>query len=282
MGTGRRSRKGMPETFMIPFHMTDHIVQILATAEQAHQDAEARVERRKEEAGRLEKKFDEKNQQLEDAQKDLRELKESQEPLDVQNRNAENAWKAHTDSMKALQHEQRDMKSASDGHKRAERDAQKDVDDEYARLEEAHGGSEARILAEIKEAEENAADLLRQRDEHQTRLEQLKTEREAAEKRERNFEPHLEQTSRDMQKAKRDLEQLESRGNNDPLACFPPNMSKLLKNIQQDTRYRKKPIGPLGLHVRLLDSQWSSIIEKTFGRSLNGFVVTIKNDQNLL
>ena len=59
-------------------------------------------------------------------------------------------------------------------------------------------------------------------------------------------------------------------------------MDMLLKSIQSDTRYVEKPIGPIGDYVRLTDPVWSSILEKSFGNALNGFIVTSKRDQERL
>ena len=51
----------------------------------------------------------------------------------------------------------------------------------------------------------------------------------------------------------------------DQMRGFHPNMPNLLKAINHETRFRQKPVGPLGLHVKLLKSEWSSIVESTFG-----------------
>jgi chromosome segregation ATPase len=59
-------------------------------------------------------------------------------------------------------------------------------------------------------------------------------------------------------------------------------MEQLVRDIDRETRWRAKPVGPFGLHVNLVKSEWASIIETTLGGSLNSFAVTCADDQILL
>ena len=63
---------------------------------------------------------------------------------------------------------------------------------------------------------------------------------------------------------------------------FHPNMPQLLTAIGRETRFRQQPIGPIGKHIKLLKPEWSSLLEKYFGSTLNGFVVTSKTDQSIM
>jgi chromosome segregation ATPase len=62
----------------------------------------------------------------------------------------------------------------------------------------------------------------------------------------------------------------------------PANLPKLLRAIEEERRFRETPVGPMGRHVKLLKPEWSSILESSFGASLNAFVVTSKADQTIL
>lgn len=66
------------------------------------------------------------------------------------------------------------------------------------------------------------------------------------------------------------------------MAAYHPDLSKLLRAIDNERRFSNRPVGPLGRHVRLLKPEWSSILERSFGGALNAFVVTTKQDQTLL
>ena len=63
---------------------------------------------------------------------------------------------------------------------------------------------------------------------------------------------------------------------------YHSNMESLLKSIQSDENYMEKPVGPIGDYIRLTTPLWSSILEKSFGNVLNGFIVTSKQDQERL
>lgn len=63
---------------------------------------------------------------------------------------------------------------------------------------------------------------------------------------------------------------------------FHPALPQLLRAIENESRFTRKPIGPLGKHVRLLKPEWSSILEKSFGGSLDSFIVTSKGDMDIL
>lgn len=87
----------------------------------------------------------------------------------------------------------------------------------------------------------------------------------------------------DVQRSERVIKELEQ-GQRNWVEAYPSpaNLQKLLKLIEQDRRFRGRPIGPMGRHVKLLKPEWSSILEKSFGASLNAFVVTSKADQSVL
>ncbi|PBP23112.1 DNA repair protein [Diplocarpon rosae] len=42
--------------------------------------------------------------------------------------------------------------------------------------------------------------------------------------------------------------------------------------IENDRGFREKPVGPMGLHVKLLQPKWSAVLEATLSGALNGFV----------
>ncbi len=63
---------------------------------------------------------------------------------------------------------------------------------------------------------------------------------------------------------------------------YRPGMPRLLNAINQDDGFLEKPVGPMGAHIRLLKPLWSSILEKSFGATLDTFIVTSKQDQSRL
>lgn len=63
------------------------------------------------------------------------------------------------------------------------------------------------------------------------------------------------------------------------VGAYPTNMTQLCQSINRDNGFKQKPIGPMGESIQLLKPVWSSILEKSFGASLNSFVVTSMHDQ---
>jgi chromosome segregation ATPase len=67
-----------------------------------------------------------------------------------------------------------------------------------------------------------------------------------------------------------------------PFDGFPPEISRLVKEVERDQSFSHKPIGPLGVHIRISKPEWSAILERSFGEALNAFVVRSKQDQSKL
>lgn len=60
---------------------------------------------------------------------------------------------------------------------------------------------------------------------------------------------------------------------------------KEAKRIQgeiDNSDWERKPMGPLGLHVTLIDIKWSQVVESLLDRSLGAYVVTNEGDQKKL
>jgi chromosome segregation ATPase len=66
------------------------------------------------------------------------------------------------------------------------------------------------------------------------------------------------------------------------LPGFDKNMEKLIKAIKNEPGFHEQPVGPVGLHIRLLKPVWSDVLERSIGQFLSGFIVTNRHDQSLL
>jgi chromosome segregation ATPase len=63
---------------------------------------------------------------------------------------------------------------------------------------------------------------------------------------------------------------------------FNERMPALLKEVEIERSFSRKPVGPIGSYVSLLKPEWSSILENALGTTLNSFIVTSKRDMNIL
>ena len=159
--------------------------------------------------------------------------------------------------------------------------AQSDIADEYRRLEQANGGSHTRRLAELDQCKERSNIARSRLEEHSNGIRALQDNRDRAQQALESFKV--------LMRAKRDaIEECETRLQNlirdrdRQQRGYPANMSQLINAINQDTGFREKPLGPVGDSVRLLKPVWSSILEKSFGKLLESFVVSSKQDQTRL
>ncbi|ODQ79032.1 hypothetical protein BABINDRAFT_162101 [Babjeviella inositovora NRRL Y-12698] len=69
----------------------------------------------------------------------------------------------------------------------------------------------------------------------------------------------------------------------DPLNAFGPKIHQVMRAIR-DTRFRNKPIGPLGLHVSVKDEykDFSDIFSTVLTKTLESFLVTNSDDEKTL
>ncbi|KAL3436056.1 hypothetical protein BDV09DRAFT_166236 [Aspergillus tetrazonus] len=124
-------------------------------------------------------------------------------------------------------------------------------------------------------------EVRKQIDELEQNASQLSDDIRAAESQEKAAYQPVAQARRDLEEANSLLHNLNREGSGRN-SGFPDRMSALLKAIQQNRSFTETPVGPIGNFVTLLKPEWSSILESSFGATLNGFIVTSKRDQSIL
>lgn len=72
------------------------------------------------------------------------------------------------------------------------------------------------------------------------------------------------------------------RAQTDAYAAYGDRMPGFMRAIAAETRWQKKPIGPIGLAVRLNDQDYARALESFFGPTLNAFIVTNPQDARML
>lgn len=156
-----------------------------------------------------------------------------------------------------------------------------EIEEEQQRITGLDGGGAAarlRSLDQAKEALEQEKTLF---DLHQSDRAKLDTDLEAA-----NEAVEDEIKARDAQLKDVDLRQSAvekfARERNKEDGGYDHTLPQLLKAIDNERRFAQKPIGPLGKYVRLLKPEWLSILEKSFGGTLESFIVTSKKDSVIL
>ncbi|CAO1633915.1 unnamed protein product [Parajaminaea phylloscopi] len=66
------------------------------------------------------------------------------------------------------------------------------------------------------------------------------------------------------------------------VAAYGDRVPALIKAIEAEKTWRKKPVGPIGMHIKLKDSKWAPVLESVISNTLNAFCVTNHHDRKLL
>jgi chromosome segregation ATPase len=151
------------------------------------------------------------------------------------------------------------------------------------RQAEADNGVYAGKAQEVEDAKAEAARAKEAMDVHSSELAEIRADFKAAQQ-EKHAADQKVQRMRDDERSIRDNIQRLREGQRNWIDGYqnPQNLQMLLRAIDGDRRFRERPIGPLGRHVKLLRPEWGYILEKQFGSTLNAFVVTSRADQAVL
>ena len=180
-----------------------------------------------------------------------------------------------------IQSEQREIKRRLENERNTISKRQQDIDDEKTRLAERDGAGGAARQSAREDAKTRVDELVSEQQEHESSREALIT-----------TEIQAQQDFSDKTKAKSDQEN-ECKKQQDTLQrlrdqrhgqmnSFNPKMPALLQAIKREARFAEPPVGPLGMHIRLLKPEWSSILENYFGGTLSSFIVTSTSDRKTL
>ncbi|KIV96661.1 hypothetical protein PV10_00499 [Exophiala mesophila] len=156
-----------------------------------------------------------------------------------------------------------------------------EISAEETRLAELDGGGAAARVHDLQQARDSLDAALDKRNTHLQQTPQLTEALEDARKF-MNEAKEAKMAQQERCSQQRDILRQMQQNRNSLEAAFHPNMPNLLRALSRTTGFQQKPIGPLGKHVKLLKQEWSSILEKSFGSSLNAFLVSNKRDEKLL
>ena len=179
------------------------------------------------------------------------------------------------------QADQRQLRDSLKNHEAVIKARHREIEQEKQRLAELDGGGAAARLVKLEEAQESASAAHRSFEEHQGHRGDLEAKISEAQQECRERDQPLRQKRDEIEQRQGDIETL-SRDRNQQDGAFHQRMPNLLRAIQNERSFAQRPVGPVGKYVRLMKPEWSSIIEKSFGQTLSSFIVTSKNDMNIL
>ena len=255
--------------------------EVLENHNQSVQDAQQDLEEKRQKADSDSAVYDSKHQASEEAQEARDAFNTDRTPLQEQRDIEKEKFDTNKKQLGEVKLQQRMMVGNMRSHKTRIEKTKNDIAEEQGRLAGAEGAEHAERMARMEQLKNAAEEAIRAQMDHGTGFAELQRSKDEASKAFDSARPSLGQKRDAVQHAEGQLQRLRSQQPR-PWDGYPQNMDKLVRAIENDTRWRTKPVGPMGKHVTLLQAKWSSQIESTFGAALNGFVVTSKEDQSLL
>jgi chromosome segregation ATPase len=221
------------------------------------------------------------NQSYESAVNTLESLRANIDDIESHWKEEKAALDANTKELQDQRAQERRIKDDLKAQKANKQRLETEIREEEERLSNAEGPQQAERLQRLEELKEAVVDVEQRAADHLAQREALNASREKAAAEFEQTKPPMQEQSRELERVGGLIARLQ-RDVGNKFAPFRQNMVQLVKAVDNETRWRKKPVGPMGLHVKLKQQQWSSQIETTFGGVLDSFVCTNKEDQVML
>ncbi|CAG9941419.1 unnamed protein product [Clonostachys rosea f. rosea IK726] len=247
----------------------------------ALEEHDKRIAERQEACAQMTEGLESLDQKLQEHQQSREHLDQEREGFEDRIATAEADYASAKKDLTDLNREERDAHGRMKNAKSELKAIQEDIDKEEQRLAESTGPERAQKDSELADALSKEKDLIKKQEqllggkpEEESRLEKAQAEYETVSRTKELKRKEIIQAQKNIQEVK------QSTGS--ALDGYDNKTRDLVMAIEEDNSFEHKPIGPMGAHIRLLDPEWSGILERTFGEALNAFVVRSKQDQQKL
>jgi chromosome segregation ATPase len=233
-------------------------------------------------ADQASKLYDESNSTREANAGVIVDLQEQLGPLQDNLTEVKNIFDANKQEMLEKKHEQRSIKSDITNAKATMNGLDTAIQVERTRIENANGPAHAQKVSDLEDARSQLQEHKQTEEQHVAQKAQIdnsliEAQNEAGKARGRD----LEDKRRAVEAAKNMLERLrEDQGQQ--ARAFAPQVHNVLRQLKNERGFTKPPVGPMGMHIKLLKPEWGSVIESTCGGQMNAFVVANYEDKMLL
>lgn len=228
--------------------------------------------------GRALQEAEQKLQRLQSARE---ELNTEQDTIQDKVHASEAVFGAAKKDLTELHLEERDAHGRLKSIRAEIRTFEKKIEEEERRLGESTGPARAEKDAQLEEAKSKERDITQSISDASNQFSQKQSKVRDAEDTLKRKQQLREAKRNDIAMAERNLSDLQ-KSTGSAYDGFDREIANLVKSIASYQGFETKPVGPIGAHVKLLKPEWSDILEKTFGESLNAFVVRSKEDQSKL
>ena len=233
-------------------------------------------------ADQASKLYDESNATREANAGVIVDLQEQLGPLQDNLNEVKTVFDSNKQEMLEKKHEQRNIKADITNTKATIRQLETKIQAERTRIENANGPAHAQKVSDLEDARSQLQEHKQTEQEHAARKMQIENAVNEAQDKVRNARGRdLEDKNKAVQAAINMLERLRN-DQGQQARAYPPPIHNVLRQIKNERGFIQPPVGPMGMHVRLLKPEWASIIETTCGGQLNAFVVQNNQDLKLL
>ena len=253
----------------------------LAAVEADIRKQDSVIEERKAMCEQLEARLADYVQARDDAREALDAIKAESITKDEERRTVKDQFEEVKKKLGEIMSQQRDIKTEVDSARKNAQRLRMSINAEKEKIARADNGRHAQTMNDIQAAEDQLATL---RDEVQQKSSESRTFDTAV----RDASDELKEAQSVFESSSTGVKNVEQRirgfenERGDWRKAYSPKLPTLLRAIDNENRFKEKPVGPLGRYIRLTQPKWADILEKSSGGSLNAFVVTSKADQALL
>ncbi|KAK2610383.1 hypothetical protein N8I77_003817 [Diaporthe amygdali] len=219
--------------------------------------------------------------QLAQAEEALRVTKEDGEVLKTNVDKAQQEVGVAQKDLEKIHKDERDARSQAQNALNSVKVYQDKIQVEEQRLQDLNGDAHARKAEELEAAQAKSREVEAESEDARQRIPSINKTLEAANKESQTIDKYIVQKRDDIKATQNRIKELE-RGQASLYEGYEQQVPNLLRMIEHDANFDNKPIGPIGAHVQVKKPVWSPILERTFGETLNGFIVTSKRDQQRL
>ena len=165
--------------------------------------------------------------------------------------------------------------------------AQRDLKAAHQRMRENSEGDARALMEQIDNIQRDIAARMQEETAARSERELLRAALKEADSACKKERPNMYSIKGDLERAQNDLRNV---SNNDAnavtrrLGMIGNELPRVVAEIEK-TRFRERPVGPIGMHVKVKDGhgrRWGKAVEKILGWMLKAFVVTNTEDQYTL
>ncbi|KAF1811318.1 DNA repair protein Rad18 [Eremomyces bilateralis CBS 781.70] len=225
--------------------------------------------------------YEQEDEKATDCHNTIVSLRDSKQPHEDERKKWKEASDENSSDLTDALGQERDVHGERESARKGVAKCRQDIEAEKRRIEMVDGGEHARKQEELVEVKAKLQRAIQELDQNKKDLADLRENDKSAVNDVRAAEDRLREKEGEIKMKERQINDL---GNQERqwMDAYPRGLQQLLRLIQNDRRFRERPVGPIGSHVRLKDPKWSSVLERFFGGVLNNFVVTSPADRRVL